>query len=134
METFYPAGPAEVPAAFTRPTRAYKRHAWIAVGRWVYTAQQIAANIVGRRDALDGFLRRLSRSDVRIAWVGWLLGMMIWALRAVVDAVFRLVVIAQRALSREYVAASYLLQKYTPEAWRDFAQHVLLSGERPYLG
>jgi Zn-dependent protease with chaperone function len=73
----------------------------MAVGRWVYTTQQIAAHIVGKRDALDGFLRRLSRSDVRVAWVGWLLGVVIWALRAVVDAVFRLVVLAQRALSRE---------------------------------
>lgn len=73
----------------------------MAVGRWVYTTQQIASHIVGRRDALDAFLRRLSRSDIRVAWVGWLLGIVIWALRAVVDAVFRLVVIAQRALSRE---------------------------------
>lgn len=73
----------------------------MAVGRWVYTTQQIAAHIVGRRDALDRFLRQLSRLDLRIAWVGWLLSVIIWALRAVVDAAFRLVVIAQRALSRE---------------------------------
>ncbi|MFC5740556.1 M48 family metallopeptidase [Dyella tabacisoli] len=73
----------------------------MAVGRWVYTTQQIAAHIVGRRDALDTFLRQLSRMDLRIAWVGWLLGLVIWALRAVVDVTFRLVVIAQRALSRE---------------------------------
>ena len=73
----------------------------MAVGRWVYTTQQIAAHIVGRRDALDTFLRQLSRMDVRIAWIGWLLGLVIWALRAVVDLAFRLVVIAQRALSRE---------------------------------
>ena len=73
----------------------------MAVGRWVYTTQQIAAHIVGKRDALDGFLRQLSRLDIRIAWIGWLLGTVIWALRAVVDVVFRLVVIAQRALSRE---------------------------------
>jgi Zn-dependent protease with chaperone function len=73
----------------------------MAVGRWVYTTQQIAAHIVGKRDALDGFLRQLSRLDIRIAWIGWLLGTIIWALRAVVDMVFRLVVIAQRALSRE---------------------------------
>lgn len=73
----------------------------MAVGRWVYTTQQIAAHIVGRRDALDGFLRGLSRLDIRIAWIGWLLSIVVWALRAVVDAVFRLVVVAQRALSRE---------------------------------
>lgn len=73
----------------------------MAVGRWVYTTQQIAAHIVGRRDALDKFLRQLSRFDFRVAWIGWLLSVVIWALRAVVDTVFRLVVIAQRALSRE---------------------------------
>ncbi|GGA38701.1 M48 family metallopeptidase [Dyella nitratireducens] len=73
----------------------------MAVGRWVYTAQQVAAYIVTRRDALDGFLRGLSRLDIRIAWIGWLLGIVIWALRVVVDAGFRLVVLAQRALARE---------------------------------
>ena len=73
----------------------------MAVGRWVYTTQQIAAHIVARRDAFDRFLQGLSRFDFRIAWVGWLLGSVIWALRAVVDVAFRLVVIAQRALSRE---------------------------------
>jgi hypothetical protein len=73
----------------------------MAVGRWVYTAQQVAAYIVTRRDALDGFLRGLSRLDIRIAWIGWLLGIIVWALRVVVDAGFRLVVLAQRALSRE---------------------------------
>lgn len=73
----------------------------MAVGRWVYTTQQIASHIVGRRDALDTFLRSLSRFDFRIAWIGWLLGTIVWALRAVVDIAFRLVVVAQRALSRE---------------------------------
>jgi Zn-dependent protease with chaperone function len=73
----------------------------MAVGRWVYTAQQVAAYIVARRDALDNFLRGVSRLDIRIAWIGWLLSIVIWALRVVVDAGFRLVVLAQRALSRE---------------------------------
>lgn len=73
----------------------------MAVGRWVYTAQQVAAHIVARRDALDTFLRKLSRVDIRIAWIGWLLGVVIWSLRVIVDAGFRLVVLAQRALARE---------------------------------
>jgi Zn-dependent protease with chaperone function len=73
----------------------------MAVGRWVYTAQQIASHIVVKRDALDAFLRRLSRLDIRIAWIGWLLGTVVWAVRAIVDVVFRLVVVAQRMLSRE---------------------------------
>lgn len=73
----------------------------MAVGRWVYTTQQVAAYIVTRRDALDSFLRGVSRLDIRIAWIGWLLGIVVWALRVVVDAGFRLVVLAQRALARE---------------------------------
>src|SRR5579859_4934183 len=32
METIYPSGPADVPATFTSPSAAYRRHAWIAVG------------------------------------------------------------------------------------------------------
>ena len=73
----------------------------MALGRWVYTTQQIAAHIVAKRDALDRFLRWLSRFDIRVAWIGWLLSGVVWALRAIVDTAFRLVVIAQRALSRE---------------------------------
>jgi len=73
----------------------------MALGRWVYTTQQIAAHIVGKRDVLDGFLRRLSRFDVRVAWIGWLLSLIVWALRSIVDTGFRLVMIVQRALSRE---------------------------------
>ena len=73
----------------------------MALGRWVYTTQQIAAHIVGKRDALDGFLRRLSHFDIRIAWIGWGLGIIVWALRSIVDTGFRLVMIVQRALSRE---------------------------------
>ncbi|MBL8271031.1 M48 family metallopeptidase [Steroidobacter sp.] len=73
----------------------------MAVGRWVYIAQQIAAHIISKRDALDSFLRGLSRFDVRIAWVGWLLSLIIWSIRSMMETVFRLVLLAQRALSRE---------------------------------
>jgi Zn-dependent protease with chaperone function len=73
----------------------------MAVGRWVYVAQQIAAGIISKRDALDGFLRGLSRFDLRIAWVGWLLSTIVWSIRSLMETVFRIVVLAQRALSRE---------------------------------
>lgn len=73
----------------------------MAVGRWVYTAQQIAAHIVARRDALDSFLAGLSRVDFRIAWIGWVLGVIVWSIRSVIDVGFRGVVLAQRALARE---------------------------------
>jgi len=45
----------------------------MAVGRWVYVAQQIAAHLVARRDKLDDFLSGLSRVDFRVAWIGWLM-------------------------------------------------------------
>lgn len=73
----------------------------MAVGRWVYIAQQIAGHIVARRDALDAFLAQLSRIDIRIAWIGWVLRLIIWSIRSLVDLLFRIVVLAQRALGRE---------------------------------
>jgi Zn-dependent protease with chaperone function len=73
----------------------------MAVGRWVYVAQQIAAHIINRRDAFDTMLAGLSRVDFRIAWVGWVLRLVVWSIRSLVELFFRLVVLAQRALSRE---------------------------------
>ncbi len=73
----------------------------MAVGRWVYIAQQIAAQIIARRDALDALLRGLSRFDIRIAWVGWILSLIVWSIRSLMETVFRLVVLADRALGRE---------------------------------
>ncbi len=73
----------------------------MAVGRWVYVAQRIAGNIVAKRDALDRFLDGLSNTDLRIAWIGWLLKLIVWSIRSLMDSVFSVVVLAQRALSRE---------------------------------
>ncbi len=73
----------------------------MAVGRWVYTAQQVAAHIIAQRDALDRFLIGLSSTDLRIAWIGWMLRLIIWAIRSLVELLFRVVILAQRALSRE---------------------------------
>jgi len=71
------------------------------VGRWVYVAQQIIGHMLATRDWLDNLVRGLGRTDLRIAWLGWLLSLIIWSIRAVVDTMFRLVIIAERALSRE---------------------------------
>ena len=73
----------------------------MAVGRWVYIGQQIAGHIVARRDALDTLLIKLSGIDLRVAWIGWLLRLVVWSIRSLVELLFRGVVIAQRALSRE---------------------------------
>lgn len=49
----------------------------MAVGRWVYTTQQIASHIVAKRDMLDSWLNTLSHLDVRIAWIGWILRLIV---------------------------------------------------------
>ncbi len=73
----------------------------MAVGRWVYISHQIASHIITKRDALDTLLQGISRFDLRIAWVGWILQLIVWSIRSLVELIFRVVVIAQRALSRE---------------------------------
>ena len=73
----------------------------MAVGRWVYISQQIAGHIVARRDALDKLLQQLSRFDLRVAWVGWILSIIVWSIRSMMDVLFRGVLLAQRALSRQ---------------------------------
>ncbi len=73
----------------------------MAVGRWVYIAQQIANHVIARRDALDRFLAGLSRVDLRVAWIGWLLSLVVWSIRSLMETVFRIVIIGERALSRE---------------------------------
>ncbi len=71
------------------------------VGRWVYIANQIASSIITRRDALDTLLNGLSRIDLRVAWIGWILSIIVWSIRSLVELIFRVVVLSQRALSRE---------------------------------
>ncbi len=73
----------------------------MAVMRWAYIAQQISAHLVARRDKLDAMLRTLCHIDFRVAWVGWLLSLIVWSIRSLVDSAFGAMVILQRALSRE---------------------------------
>jgi Zn-dependent protease with chaperone function len=73
----------------------------MAVIRWSYLAQQIAANLIARRDRLDDFLVRLSNLDIRLAWIGWMLSLIVWSIRSLVDTAFGIVALLQRALSRE---------------------------------
>lgn len=73
----------------------------MAVGRWVYTAQQVAGQIVVARSWLDKLLAGLSGIDIRIAWIGWSMRLVVWSIRSLLDTAFRLVVLAERALGRE---------------------------------
>ena len=71
------------------------------VGRWVYVAQQIIAHMVSVRDWLDSVVNFISSIDLRIAWIGWILSIILWSLRSLMDTLFKIVIIAERALSRE---------------------------------
>ncbi|MEM1296137.1 MAG: M48 family metallopeptidase, partial [Verrucomicrobiota bacterium] len=73
----------------------------MAVGRWVYTAQQVATQLIYHRDFLDSFLGFISRIDLRVAWIGWLLQLIVWSIRSILDTMLSLVMLAERALSRE---------------------------------
>lgn len=73
----------------------------MAVSRWVYVGQQIAGNIVAKRDLFDDLLLRLTNADIRVGWIGWILRTIVWSIRSVLDSFFGLVLIAERALSRE---------------------------------
>ncbi|MBW1298138.1 M48 family metallopeptidase [Aquimarina litoralis] len=71
------------------------------LGRYVYVAQQIAVQIINKRDIFDNFLAGISSIDIRIAWIGWILSILVWAVRSLIETCFSVVIIAQRALSRE---------------------------------
>ena len=71
------------------------------LGRYVYVAQQIATQIINKRDIFDQFLVGISNIDIRISWIGWILSILVWAVRSLIETCFSVVVIAQRALSRE---------------------------------
>jgi Zn-dependent protease with chaperone function len=73
----------------------------MAVGRWAYVAQQVATHLVSHRDKFDGFLDGLGRIDIRLRVFAWLLQLVVWAIRSLVESAFRLVIAMQSALSRE---------------------------------
>ncbi len=73
----------------------------MAVGRWVYVAQQIATHLVTRRDALDDILVGLGNIDLRIRAIVAVVQLVIWSIRSLVESLFNVVVLMQRALSRE---------------------------------
>ena len=73
----------------------------MSVGRWIYIGGQIAEHIVSKRDWLDRSLDGLSRFDLRLAWIGWIMRTIVWSIRSLTETVFGFVIMAQRALSRE---------------------------------
>lgn len=73
----------------------------MAVGRWVYVAQQIAGHLVAQRDKFDSMLDWLGRFDYRLRIFAWVLQLVVWSIRSLVEMAFRVVLLMQSALSRE---------------------------------
>lgn len=73
----------------------------MAIGRWVYIAMQITGQLVNRRDGFDNALVQLTRFDLRVAWIGWLMQLVVWATRSLMETASLGVVVAHRALGRE---------------------------------
>ncbi len=71
------------------------------LGRWVYLASQSVAQVVQARTLADSALGFISRVDLRVACIGWILRIIVWSARSVTDTLFRLVVRANRRLSQE---------------------------------
>jgi Zn-dependent protease with chaperone function len=73
----------------------------MTVGTWVYIAHSVVGAMVARRDIFDRMLEGLSRLDIRVAWIGWGMRLVVWSLRAVFDTAFRGIILLERALSRQ---------------------------------
>lgn len=73
----------------------------MGVGSWVYLAQSLVGDLITRRDILDKGLDFLSRIDLRVAWVGWLMRLIVWSLRALVEHAFRVLLRINRLLSQQ---------------------------------
>lgn len=73
----------------------------MGMGRWVYTAQVFVRELVYARGRLDHFLHALSRIDLRVAWIGWLMRLVVWSVRAIFEQAWRWVTRLQLALTRE---------------------------------
>jgi Zn-dependent protease with chaperone function len=71
------------------------------VGSWVYIARQVVADLITRRDAFDSTLAWIARADLRVAWIGWGMQIIVWSIRSILDTLFRGVMLLERALSRE---------------------------------
>jgi Zn-dependent protease with chaperone function len=71
------------------------------VGSYVYVAWQIVRHVVATRGSFDTLVNAISRIDIRIAWIGWALALVLWSIRSVLDTMFRGLLVLERALSRE---------------------------------
>ena len=71
------------------------------LGQYVYVANRIIGDLVYGRDAWDDWLARWRRQDPRIAFPAYAITAVVWALRLLLAALFRVINIANLSLSRQ---------------------------------
>jgi Zn-dependent protease with chaperone function len=71
------------------------------LGSYVYTSNQIIADIVYGRDWLDDAVAFLRNIDIRIAIFAWAFTGVLWGLRKVLEGVFKAINFANSSLSRQ---------------------------------
>jgi Zn-dependent protease with chaperone function len=73
----------------------------MALGSYVYVANRIITDMVYARDRWDDLLAQWRQQDIRIAVFGWILSGVVWVLRKVLEGAFRVINLANLALSRQ---------------------------------
>lgn len=73
----------------------------LALGRYVYVMNQIIRDIVHARDFWDDLINWWCGLDLRLSFPAWGLKGLVWAMRGLLDRVFRAVTLMDLALSRQ---------------------------------
>ena len=71
------------------------------LGRYVYTANKVVADVVYARDWLDDAVAAATRTDIRIAVFAWAVQGILWCLRKLLAGLFRATNFANASLSRQ---------------------------------
>jgi len=71
------------------------------LGQYVYVANEVVRDIVFTRDTWDELLAKWRSIDLRLSFPAWILTAVLWAIRAVLKSLFKLVNFANLSLSRQ---------------------------------
>lgn len=71
------------------------------LGQYVYVANEVVRDIVFTRDSWDELLAKWRSIDLRLSFPAWALTAVLWAIRALLKSLFKLVNFANLSLSRQ---------------------------------
>ncbi|MFN3651868.1 MAG: M48 family metallopeptidase [Armatimonadota bacterium] len=73
----------------------------MALGSYVYVVNRIIADMVYGRDFWDDWLHQAKKLDIRLAIIAWILAGLVWVVRLLLTGAFRVINLAESALSRQ---------------------------------